>query len=262
MRNFYGLTSLSGFVLLSLSILASPFVKADNSTRLLTVDNISVVLSENTELVPGKKVNINWEFIQDGRRKKAAPLLKSVEIVEIADLNISEEGVRKIKLSLSMTEQQSKYLEVAKNNGTLIVVLPDNSEDIGVLDDKPVVIDLDQIESEKNCPKLLEEFNKIRSNENDRCEKDEDCGQLDIYFCPLGCSEILPESKIKELSPILDKIVKNCKPECSYDCLSRSTLYMKGSTYYMKDGKWHMERGKNKLSNPFCNNLGVCELRN
>jgi hypothetical protein len=153
-----------------------------------------------------------------------------------------------------MTEQQSKYLEVAKNNGTLIVTHSDNSEDIGGLDDKPVIIDLDQIEREKDCPKLLKEFNEIMSKENDRCEKDEDCGQLDIYFCPLGCSEILPESKIKELSPIIDQIVKNCKQECSYDCLG-------SSDYYMKEGKWHKKRGKNKFSKPFCNNLGVCELR-
>jgi Flp pilus assembly protein CpaB len=106
---------------------------------------------------PGSRVDVNWTFVQDGKKKLASPLVKFVKVISVGgatDQNAKEQRVeikekQKITVSLLMSETQSQFIEVAKGSGTLSLVLVGGSEAPEDLDAPPKIIDMDMIISDK-----------------------------------------------------------------------------------------------------------------
>jgi Flp pilus assembly protein CpaB len=120
--------------------------------RLITilVDNQSGVDGFAT---PGSRVDMNWSFIEDGKKKLASPLVKFVKVVSVggvSDQNSPEKRVqiqenKKITVSLLMTERQSQFIEVAKGTGSLSLTLVGGQEPPADLDALPRIIDIDDL---------------------------------------------------------------------------------------------------------------------
>lgn len=230
------------------------FSQADDRKEMVIIRDIMVNLSDQNPIEVGQKININWEFAQDGKLKAAVPLLFQVEVIEIRKLEENRDGASMIMLSFKSTKKQKEYFDVAKSHGIFKVAASGQSMNAENLDKAPLIIDLEkkkQILGNEECRNLIEEFKKIMSIEENNCKKNEDCNEFSIYFCPLGCLEILSESKMRKLKPLLDKIVEGCEQECNYEC-TYPGLGLKAGKYYFNN--------ENILSKPVCNANGKCEF--
>jgi Flp pilus assembly protein CpaB len=98
---------------------------------------------------PGTRVDVNWSFLQDGKKKLASPLVRFVKVISVGGdaggQNKEQRSAyvdgKKLTVSLLVTERQSQFIEVAKGNGELSLVLVGGAEPPPNVDDPPKILD-------------------------------------------------------------------------------------------------------------------------
>lgn len=99
---------------------------------------------------PSTRVDVLWTFTQD-RRKKIATIARFVKVISVAgqvqnapDANrVDVQGP--ITVSLLVTEEQAKYIELARTTGELSLVLVGGKEIPTDISDEPKIFDMNEI---------------------------------------------------------------------------------------------------------------------
>jgi Flp pilus assembly protein CpaB len=99
---------------------------------------------------PSTRVDVLWTFMQDNR-KKIATIARFVKVISVAGrVQGAEEEARveaqgPITVSLLVTEEQAKYIELARTTGELSLVLVGGKEIPSDLGDEPKIFDMNEI---------------------------------------------------------------------------------------------------------------------
>jgi Flp pilus assembly protein CpaB len=99
---------------------------------------------------PSTRVDVLWTFMQD-RRKKIATIARFVKVISVAgkvqsnpeDPRVDTQGP--ITVSLLVTEEQAKYIELARTTGELSLVLVGGKEIPSDMGDEPKIFDMNEI---------------------------------------------------------------------------------------------------------------------
>jgi Flp pilus assembly protein CpaB len=114
---------------------------------------------------PGTRVDVNWTFMKDGEKQLASPLVRFVKVISVGgDSGAQNKEQRttyvdgkKLTVSLLVTERQSQFIEVAKGNGELSLVLVGGSEPPPNVDDPPVILKAGSIIGENRTKEVTPE---------------------------------------------------------------------------------------------------------
>jgi Flp pilus assembly protein CpaB len=109
---------------------------------------------------PSTRVDVLWTFMQD-RRKKIATIARFVKVISVAgkvssspdDPRVEVQGP--ITVSLLVSEEQAKYIELARTTGELSLVLVGGKEIPSDISDEPKIFDMAEIL--KQTPQKLEQ---------------------------------------------------------------------------------------------------------
>ncbi len=99
---------------------------------------------------PSTRVDVLWTFMQD-RRKKIATIARFVKVISVAgrvqntpeDPRVDVQGP--VTVSLLVTEEQARYIELARTTGELSLVLVGGKEIPSDLGEEPKIIDINEI---------------------------------------------------------------------------------------------------------------------
>lgn len=99
---------------------------------------------------PGTRVDVLWNFVQDGS-KKVATIARFVKVVSVAGNSQNSPDAPKaqvagpVTVSLLVSEEQAKFIELARTSGDLSLVLVGGNEQPVNLGERPEVINIDTI---------------------------------------------------------------------------------------------------------------------
>ncbi len=106
---------------------------------------------------PGTRVDVLWTFVQE-LRKKVATIARFVKVVSVAGNSQSAPEAPKaqvagpVTVSLLVTEDQAKYIELARTSGDLSLVLVGDREIPSSGAEKPEVFDINDLIKPSNLP--------------------------------------------------------------------------------------------------------------
>jgi Flp pilus assembly protein CpaB len=109
---------------------------------------------------PSTRVDVLWTFMQD-RRKKIATIARFVKVISVAgkagnapeDPRVDMQGP--VTVSLLVSEEQAKYIELARTTGELSLVLVGGKEIPTDISDEPKIFDINEIL--RQTPQKVEE---------------------------------------------------------------------------------------------------------
>lgn len=99
---------------------------------------------------PSTRVDVLWTFMQD-RNKKIATIARFVKVISVAGSSQNNADQKRVDVqgpvtvSLLVTEEQARYIELARTTGELSLVLVGGKEIPSDLGDEPKIIDINEI---------------------------------------------------------------------------------------------------------------------
>ncbi|HMO17040.1 MAG TPA: Flp pilus assembly protein CpaB [Oligoflexia bacterium] len=112
---------------------------------------------------PSTRVDVLWTFLQDGNRK-VATIARFVKVISVAGIAQNDpqqaapvQPAGPVTVSLLVSEEQAKYIELARATGELSLVLVGGQEMPGTIGERPDIVDIKKILGDKQEKEEVEE---------------------------------------------------------------------------------------------------------